>query len=92
MTQGIRKNNDAYVMYDFSSIKCAECGIESNPFVHKEHLTADEQAQYVQDITGFKWMTFGEVQDMKLVKREREKGGLYCPMCLEEILKECVNG
>ena len=88
MGQVIQKETDAYVHYEFSTVKCAECGVESNGFVHKEHLTADETIKYIQEISGFTVWSPSNFQSMGLTVRGKVKGGLLCPICLEEITKE----
>lgn len=85
---------DAYVHYDFVCVKCSHCGAESNPFVHKDHLNADETIEYVLQITGFtvdKLDPESHTGSMFVnTGKYRNRGGLVCPICNENKLKEAV--
>ncbi len=88
MPLGTQNKTDAYVHYEFVTVKCAECDVESNPFVYKDHLESDECLDYIQEITGFTVWSETKVREMGLVSRTQVKGGLLCPICMEEMTKE----
>jgi len=101
MPQGTLKgNSEAYVHYTFSCVKCQDCGVESNPFVTKDHLEADELIIYIQDISGF---TFDNVVvdsssgvSFTAGNGDSSRGGLLCPICNEKRhegeIREVSNG
>lgn len=96
MPQGTLKGNkkgDAYVHYEFVTVKCNKCGVESNPFVYKDHLEADDMIQYIYDITGFAENRLNSDTEIgySAFSRRSDEGGLICPMCNEIKLKEVSN-
>ena len=59
--------SDPYENYDFSIVRCGVCQTESPVFIYKDNLTADEQIEYIKDITGYIINT--------------NDGGLLCQKC-----------
>ena len=88
------QNSDAYVHYEFVCVRCKCCGAESNPFVYKEHLNADETLAYIVEITGFELdrLTPEEHAGSTFVNSgtNTHRGGVICPECNENKLKEVV--
>lgn len=80
--------SEPYTHYEFVTVKCSECSVESNPFVYKDHLETGESLEYIQEITGFTIWSDNVFKEMGLVSREKTKGGLLCPICLEDMTKE----
>lgn len=67
MVQDTQKEIEPYISYDFQFVKCGDCGVNSDPFVRKEHLTPDELLAYIEDIAKF--------------YVDHDKGGLRCRKC-----------
>lgn len=93
MAQDIRRvSEDAYVHYDFVTVKCSQCGTDSNPFVHKDHLTADELIEYIREISGFSVRKSVDSQAgvsfVNTGSNYHNEGGLLCPICAENIKEE----
>ena len=88
MPVGTQSQAETYVHYEFVTVKCAECEVESNPFVYKDHLESDEWLDYIQEISGFTVWSDSKIQEMGLVSRTQVKGGLLCPICMEKMTKE----
>ena len=86
MPQDTRQSSkDVYVHYEFVCVKCNDCGVESNPFVFKDHLNADETIEYILQITGFSEnKSSGERLGNFVAGRSKStEGGLLCPICNE---------
>ena len=86
----IGKHGTYHVEDDFVIVKCHGCGTDSNPFMHKDHLSADELVDYIQQITGFVVNKVEGAEDRQsFVALVGEKtGGLFCPICNEKRNKE----
>jgi hypothetical protein len=78
---------ETYVHYDWSEVVCKVCAGASEPFVTKDHLTADESLAYIEEMTGFKVRKDGIVSEGSFVCTgiNSNKGGLACPTCYKDV-------
>jgi len=89
----LNRTKDDYVHYEFVCVKCNDCGVESNPFTFKEHLTADESFIYIEQISGFKLRENNTgMRGFVAGSGDYGEGGLICSACQGNILEEVANG
>jgi hypothetical protein len=86
-------NKDAYIHYEFVTVKCAGCGKESDGFVYKEHLNPDETIEYIEQITGFVRRPADHERTSDYVGGfGYNGGGLACQECQGIKSEEVANG